>query len=284
MEGFFFKKLCLQILGCIALLFSLGCSSWSLKAKCSATNWFEYSQKLAFEGKYLEEDPLVKDCKGLDRTSATQLDLGFKLGREKMCTYDEIHSRAVNGQPVFFKFCDGLEMNLMKRRHQDGLVIFCTSERGYPYGRSGQVYLKVCNPKQETQFLPSYFKGRKEFLSQTLADSKEQEIAQSATVQSLASAEEHASRAYNSIPHVLECRTINVFNQSLKKDESKNICSEPHYIQSQRDSLGSVLSSASAATRKARGILDETRTKIQWAQQELAIIPEIAIPAAGPTL
>src|SRR3989338_3097507 len=113
----------------ILVLFTMGCANWALQDKCEKTNWFEYSQGVAYQGKYLEEDGFIKACKGIDSTSAVQLDLGFKQGREKMCQYDEIHSRAKEGVPVFFKFCDGLEMNRMKYLYQQGLVSYCTAEK-----------------------------------------------------------------------------------------------------------------------------------------------------------
>ena len=91
----------------LAPFFLSGCANWALKDRCEKTNWFEYSQGVAFDGRYLDEDGFVKDCKKVDRISAVQIDQGFKLGREKMCQYDEIFGRAKEGVPVFFKFCDG---------------------------------------------------------------------------------------------------------------------------------------------------------------------------------
>lgn len=257
------------------LFFNLGCSSWALKDKCENTNWFEYSQNIAFQGKYLEEDAFVKDCKGVDRINATQIDQGFKLGREKMCGYDEIYKRALQGQPVFFKFCDGLEPSLMKKRFAEGLIIFCTQEKGYSYGKSGQVYQKVCTAKQEVDFLPGYFQGRKEYLTQFIIDKKEFEMNQSHLLEGLETSEVNVSRAYYSIPNLLQCHVVNVYNEALKKDEGKNVCSEPGYIMRQRTSLFESLSSARSQTHSARQTLIETRDKIQWAQHELSILPII---------
>lgn len=257
------------------LFFNLGCSSWALKEKCENTNWFEYSQNIAFQGKYLEEDAFVKDCKGVDRINATQIDQGFKLGREKMCGYDEIYKRALQGQPVFFKFCDGLEPSLMKKRFAEGLIIFCTQEKGYSHGKSGQVYQKVCNARQEVDFLPGYFQGRKEYLTQFIVDKKEFEMNQSHLLEGLEISENNVSRAYASIPNFLQCNVVNVYNQATKKVESINSCSEPGYIVRQRTSLFESLSTARSQTHSARKTLIETRDKILWAQHELSVLPII---------
>lgn len=250
-----------------------GCASWALKERCEKTNWFEYSQGVAFQGKYLEEDAFVKDCKDVDRTNAVQLDQGFKLGREKMCSYDEIYLRATQGQPVFFKFCDGLEMNLMKKKFTDGLVIFCTAERGYSYGKSGQVYQRVCAAQQEVQFLPKYFQGRKEYLSQMILDTKENLKSLSNQLARIEYSHSEASRAYYSIPNLLDCSTISVYNEITKKDETKRVCSEPNYIRNQRDRLYDKLSEISDQLRDTRNSIKQKSADLENYQKELNIIP-----------
>lgn len=256
-------------------LYFASCSNWALKEKCEQTNWFDYSQNLAFQGKYLEEDGYVKDCKKVDRTNATQLDQGFKLGRDKMCGYEEIYKRAVDGQPVFFNFCDGLDQNLMKKKHVEGLEIFCTKDRGYSYGKSGREYLKVCKANQEVSFLPSYYKGRKEYLTQFIIDKKEQEKRQLLSVQSDYNVVNSTANAYASIPsHLLHCSVMSVYNSNEKRDESKNVCSEPAYISSQRNEISGMLSRAQANLKESNLFLKETQNKITWAQHELSIIPE----------
>ncbi len=256
-----------------AILTITSCASWDLKDRCEKQNWFEYSQRLAFSGKYLEEDQFVKDCKGVDRTNATQLDLGFKLGREKMCSYDEIYLRATQGQPVFFKFCDGLDMSVMKKRFSDGLLVFCTPTRGYEFGKTGQVYQKVCSANQEIKFLPSYYKGRKEFLTQFLADKKNVLAQQQDLIHKLNINETNASKAYSSIPHLLDCKTIKVYNEVAKVDENKTVCSEPSYIENQRRRLYNDLTEVRSSLRDALASYHKTQESIDWAEKELMIIP-----------
>ena len=42
---------------------------------------------------------------------------------------------------------------------QDGLRSYCTFERGWEEGRSGNTYYGVCRPQEEQAFLPAYHDG-----------------------------------------------------------------------------------------------------------------------------
>lgn len=263
---------------CLILVCSLaGCSNWQLKERCENTNWFEYSQNLSFQGKYLEEDGFVKDCKSLDRSNAVQLDQGFKLGREKMCTYDEIYSRAKQGEPVFFNFCDGLQFSSMKKKFQEGLSIFCTADQGYLFGKSGRTYKKVCSAESEKKFLPFYNKGRREYLTEYIKNTQTDLERQSVKIKSLSVSEQNAAIAYHSIPHVLQCRAISVYNEHAKTSHIQNVCEEPFYIQSQRSGLYSGLSDARESLKVARTAYTDLQKQIQWAELELTMLPPESI-------
>jgi hypothetical protein len=256
------------------LLSTMACSSWELKERCERTNWFEYAQKVAFDGKYLEEDGFIKDCKGVDRTSAVQLDLGFKQGREKMCQYDEIYSRAREGIPVFFKFCDGLEMNRMKSLYQQGLVSYCTAEKGYSFAKEGKVYQNLCNPQQEKAFLPAYYKGRKEYLTNLIAELQTKIVTLKGLEQSYALSEENINREYFGLPAAMECSTRFVYSEASKHDEAKMICAEAGYIRSRRTSLWMNLDAIRSKRNSVRTEWRDNETKITQAKADLATIPQ----------
>lgn len=246
----------------LLLLLLPGCSSWILKERCENTNWFDYSQKIAFQGKYLEEDGFVKDCKGVDRISAQQIDVGFKLGREKMCQYDEIYQRGREGIPVFFKFCDGLDMNRMKSKFDQGLKEFCTAKNGLVYGKSGKVYQKVCDAKSEESFLPTYRQGRKEYLTALINTLKTQTAELSRTLSTLSISEERISREYSLIPHIQDCSLKTVYNEITRQSELVNICEEASYIRYMRDRFEKQLSDTrgqmSLLQRQISKNIDET--------------------------
>lgn len=225
-------------------LFLASCSSWELKNRCENTRWFDYAQNLSKKGQYLEEDDFVQQCKEVETIDATQLDLGFKLGREKLCSYDEIYKRGTLGEPVFFKFCDGLEMKKMLEMHRQGLILFCRKDNGYPYGKSGKQYQNVCNAQQEKEFLPTYFSGRKDFLTESIASTTEEIASLHNKYSNARQRESQTSIEYSRIPNLLACSTRMVYVETLKKDESKTVCEEPIYIRSQRERLYSDLQDA----------------------------------------
>ena len=247
----------------IVILSATGCSTWILKERCSSTNWFEYSQEVAFKGKYLEEDGFIKDCKGVDRISSQQIDIGFKLGREKMCQYDEIYARGREGVPVFFNFCGGLDMARMKSQFDSGLKEFCTKSNGYTYGKSGKIYLKVCSAKKEEDFLPSYKIGRKEYLLALIKSLKAKNEDLRVDLATISASESRLSNEYSSLPHPQECSYETVYNSSTQTNHSVNVCREASYIVSQRFQLRSELS-------RIRGLINDIQTQISKSIEESA--------------
>lgn len=261
-------------LGLSAIFFILvGCANWALKKQCENTNWFDYGQQVAFQGRYLEEDKFVKDCKEVDIIGAQQIDLGFKAGREKMCTYDEMFTRGKAGEPVNFEFCDALSKPKMLARHKEGLKVFCTKDNGYPYGKSGKQYKNVCSPDQEKAFMPTYYKGRKDFLTiqiKTLKDSLQEHQGQYAN---LANAEGRLSHEYSMLPHFQDCRVKDVFNPATQRTEQKTVCEEAYYIKVQRDRLSRELSEVRGKMVEERQKIDSTVKEIEVTQNELNKIP-----------
>ncbi len=260
------------ILMLMALLFS-GCSSWELKNRCEKTNWFDYGQDVAFNGKYLEEDSFVKDCKGVDRVSAKQVDLGFKLGRDKMCQYSEIYERGRTGVPVFFKFCDGLDPSKMKANYEKGLELFCTAENGQPYGRSGKVYQRVCPFSLEKKFLPTYYVGRREYLKQNILDLTAKISSERVSESNLLSSEINLSREIDRLPHPQVCKSIQVYDEATKKNEYRTICSEVDYIRWQRDRLYTDINQVRSSLYTVRNNIQKYNAELNESQSELTKIP-----------
>lgn len=260
--------------GLVLVFFTAGCANWALQDKCEKTNWFEYSQNVAYQGKYLEEDGFIKACKGIDSTSAVQLDLGFKQGREKMCQYDEIFTRAKEGVPVFFNFCDGLEMNRMKSLYHQGLISYCTKEKGYSFAKAGKLYQNLCSPQQEKEFLPGYYKGRKEYLNNYIAEHKAKLVGIKELEESYARTETNIHREYSTLPsNATECHTVTVYNEASKQNETRNVCQESTYIRSRRSSLWSDLDTIRSKLQDLRKEWKNTENTIAQAQTDLNAIP-----------
>lgn len=263
------KKIILNITLLVSLLFLSACSNWALREKCEQTNWFQYSQDVAFNGRYLEEDSFIKQCKGEDRVSAEQTDLGFKLGRQKMCQYPEIEKRGREGESVFFKFCDGLEMSLMHGRHKKGLLEFCTAKTAYPYGLSGKVYQRVCSAEQETVFMAPYRQGRAEYLKNLIEQINQEVVADQQVIVGMEETEARISRDYQSVQSSYHCRFKEVYDESSKTSSSKFICDETGYASSERSQFSSQLSEVRSKLSKQRQTLTDKLEKKSLAQTEL---------------
>ncbi len=55
----------------------VSCANYTLKKQCEETNWFDYSQKVAFSGRYLEEDKTLLQMKSR-----------YEEGLKTFCTAD----------------------------------------------------------------------------------------------------------------------------------------------------------------------------------------------------
>lgn len=257
----------------LLFLFS-GCANYLLKERCEQTNWFNYSQGVAYSGKYLEEDGFIKDCKGVDRISAQQIDLGFKLGREKMCTYDEMYRRGKEGQPVYFDFCDALSKSQMKLKYDSGLKIFCTEPNGLVYGRSGSVYLKVCPITSEVPFMNGYRPGRSQFLSLLIQTKKNEILQLEAAYVELVRRETIANHQYNLIPSGQTCGNREVYNEDTKKNMVVTVCEVDSSITSQRNMIIDQLDRVRREMYSSRLQKQKLSDDIQAAEHELLILKQ----------
>ncbi len=257
---------------CFLLLLS-GCSSWELKERCEKTNWFEYARDVANSGRYLEEDGFIKECKKVDRISDQQIDIGFKSGRERYCTYESFLRNGEAGEPVNFKMCDNLVLKDMQMRYAQGLKSYCTSKTGYTVGASGKVYKNVCLKKSEEDFLPPYFKGRKEFLTKQI-EQLTQDIASLQNLQSDLSRQiQLISNEIFMLPKNVTCHTEHYVDANTQKEEVRNICQEDPVTAMRRSYLNQQIDPLRSQYAQHGFILaKETKTLIE-ARSELTKIP-----------
>ena len=253
------------------LVLSTGCSS--LKEKCEETNWFAHSQETALSGRYLEEDDFIRQCKTIDRTSATQLDLGFKAGRERYCTYETFLRHGEAGETVNFKMCDNLTMSSMQERYAQGLGSFCTAKVGYLYGSSGKVYKNVCLKMSETVFLPAYHQGRREHLTKSAQDLVV-DISSMEDLQSQLERQMNAiSREITALPSVQDCGFESSYNHTTQKSESHWVCREASYIRSQRSQLYGDMDPLRRQFSTQAAVLQKLKLNLQKAREEMAKLP-----------
>lgn len=257
---------------CWCTLVLFGCAS-ALKERCEKANWFEHSRDVALSGRYLEEDLLIKECKGIDSTSAVQLDLGFKSGRERYCTYENYLRRGEAGDLVNFRLCDGLVLRSMQERYANGLKSFCTAEVGFSYGASGKVYQKVCLLQAEVKFLPQYYKGRLQYLEKSISQvTQDMRMLQDLQNQ-IAPQINLVSHEISMLPSPQQCSQRMVYNEITKKDEARTICEEASYIRNRRSELYSQLNSLRTQYMNHSTVLSVSTANLSHLRTELTKIP-----------
>lgn len=262
----------------VSSLLCTACSSWDLKQRCEETNWFDHSKKTAMAGVYLEEDPFIRQCKKVDRANGTQLDLGFKAGRESYCTYENIQRLGETGERANYQMCDNLTIKQMQERHLQGLTLFCTPDSGYLYGVSGKVYKNVCFKISEPFFLPSYQRGRREYLEKAIV-SRESDVQSGALMQAqLDSQISKLSSEITALPQVLECHSESVYNSGTKEYESQRVCSEPWYIRSRRSELYREMDGLRERYSRQAKDLQDWRSILADAKDQLARLPPPETP------
>lgn len=238
------------------------CSSCVLKEQCENINWFEHGKKISMSGKYIEDDEMVKKCKSVDVISFQQIDLGFKSGRDQYCMADQVVRTAIEGEILNYQMCDGVPKPALAAKYAEGLKVLCTADGGYRFGLSGKVYKNTCLNGAEAAFFPTYYKGRKEYLTKII----EMETANSSRLKDqmtdLFLQDSRIHSQINLLPQLLSCSQKSVWDESLKRETLKSVCEEPYYIKSQRDELHN-------QSRQVRNSLTVVQNNYNSSQQNL---------------
>lgn len=163
--------------------FISGCSGYMKRKQCESINWYNHGQRLAQQGQRINEDNIYRDCKKAEADiEFSQLDLGWKSGRDGYCTSEGATNTGKKGQPLNLDLCDLSSAKTLKERHASGVRYFCHPKNALSFGASGEVYNQICPEEMEEGFLSEYKKGRRKFLeemarqSQQKQQSYEQEI------------------------------------------------------------------------------------------------------------
>lgn len=154
----------------------VGCASYFKRKQCEKVNWFEYGEKLALDGKWINSDQLVNECRKAEADIAeSQLDQGFKRGRQTYCTPEQARITGRKGEVFAKDLCDGGALGVALSRYQEGLKQYCAKSNGFHAGQSGVAYKNVCPENLEPAFLVEYKKGRSVYL-QNLIQSDEKDL------------------------------------------------------------------------------------------------------------
>lgn len=154
----------------ITILASLAsCATYMKKKECEKSNWFEQGERVALSGNWLKSDEFVASCRKAEaEISETQLDQGFKSGREKYCHIENVKMLGRKGKNFSKALCDGPGLSSAMKSYQQGVAHYCTAANGLIVGQSGETYTQVCPQDLEPSFMVEYKKGRLSFLQERI--------------------------------------------------------------------------------------------------------------------
>lgn len=151
------------------------CASYFKRQTCESTNWFDYGQKVALEGRRLTGDAFIVECQKADADiSESALDQGFKAGMEIYCTPEGIYKVGREGNFFNTEMCAGNGLNTLKARHNAGVLEYCQKANGYSAGTVGNPYNKICPTSLERDFLPEFNRGRLKYINTMISQNQTQ--------------------------------------------------------------------------------------------------------------
>lgn len=159
----------------LSLLLLSGCASYMKRQSCEATNWFEYGQSVALDGRRLSGDQFILECQRAESDiDESDLDRGFKAGLAKYCLPEVVLQTGKSGKFFNEEMCTGMGLNNLRVQHRTGVLQYCDRSNGYSAGTKGDPYNKICPIELEKAFLPEFNRGRKRFLSAKISQNNSQ--------------------------------------------------------------------------------------------------------------
>lgn len=159
----------------ISLILLSSCSSYFKRQSCESTNWFEYGEKVALEGRRLSGDQFILECNTAEAdVDESGLDRGFKAGMQKYCLPETVYQTGRSGRFFTEEMCTGSGLNNLRTQHRVGVLEYCQKSNGYNAGAVGNPYNKICPVDLERAFLPEFNRGRKRYLATVVSQNNSQ--------------------------------------------------------------------------------------------------------------
>ncbi|MEK6628332.1 MAG: DUF2799 domain-containing protein [Bdellovibrionota bacterium] len=150
----------------LIILNLFSCASYFKRKDCESTNWFNYGEQVALDGRRLSGDQFISECNQADADVAeSDLDRGFKSGLQKYCQPEVVFQTGKNGRFFSTEMCVGQGLASLQVKHRAGVNEYCQRSNGYSAGAQGQAYNKICPVDLESSFLPEFNRGRKRYLA-----------------------------------------------------------------------------------------------------------------------
>lgn len=242
----------------LILLTMTSCTS-ALKKQCESTNWHEYARSVAMRGDRLDQDQFINNCRKEEvEINSAVLDKGFKVGMKDYCRPQTAYEIGKNGGKLNRDFCDTHEFEMMAKKYQEGLGLYCSADSAFDLGASGKIYTGVCSPENEKALMPGYKKGRKQFLQLSINQNKSKILDFDREIQMMNQDLNRLTYQLSMIPQP-EQR----YNYATKKYET-----EDNY-EWQRDSLNTQIRQANEKLKNSQNQKSDLQKEIYQFEKEL---------------
>lgn len=122
-------------------------------------------------GHRLSGDAGVRRCEEAGaNVDDVALDHGFKEGMSNYCEPETVFQTGKRGEFFPHDMCD--ESPSLARRHAAGVRAYCSRANGYLAGTTGKKYNGICPADLEPAFVSEFNRGRKNYLSATIAENE----------------------------------------------------------------------------------------------------------------
>ena len=152
----------------------MGCASYMKRKACESTDWYQHGYQYAMQGKRLDSDPFIKECREVEaKMDYAAADTGFKAGMVNYCKEDNAYNKAFAGDSFNYDFCEPNSITKLKGSFLRGRDKLCNSG-AYEFGASGKVYAGQCKDNNEPPFLKKYGQGRYKYLQNEIKIAQDQ--------------------------------------------------------------------------------------------------------------
>lgn len=142
------------------------CATYWTRKDCEKTNWFQYGQSVAMQGRRLTGDAKITACNQAEANiDEVALDRGFKTGMATYCQPDTVFQTGKRGEFFNVDMCDGEQPRFLQKKHAEGVAAYCAKSNGHAAGAKGARYNGICPKNLEEAFMAEFNRGRKTYLN-----------------------------------------------------------------------------------------------------------------------
>lgn len=260
-----------RFIGVVSICLSLAsCTSYFVRKDCEKTDWFEFGKGVAMSGNRLSGNGFVRRCEEAESNiNYTALDQGFKKGMSDYCQPATVSAIGRRGEFFSTEMCDGENIRSLKAQHQKGVESYCQKSNGIAAGATGKKYNQICPKNLEDAFLIEFNKGRKKFLSASIAQAQNEIDDVENSINSL------MSRKQSYITELAMVGNGQVVRRETKYDPMTRTYREETSVQEdptskdRRDRLTSDMRSVDRSVEEKREQQQELRKRIRELNAEL---------------